>query len=120
VTENFEHYIRPQENSAHDDCRFTELYDVGGNGILVSGEKFSFNCSHYTPKQLTETAHDFELAPLDDTVVNIDYRQTGIGSNSCGPKLEEKYEFKDRTIDFTVRISPARIGDTDPFEEINR
>ncbi len=120
ATENFEHYIRPQENSAHDDCRFMELYDVGGNGILVSGEKFSFNCSHYTPKQLTETAHDFELVPLDDTVVNIDYRQTGIGSNSCGPKLEEKYELKDRTVDFTVRLSPTRIGDTDPFEEINR
>lgn len=120
VTDHFEHYIRPQENMAHADCRFMRVCDVSGNGIIVTGNNFSFNCSHFTPEQLTNTAHDFELKPLEDTVVNIDYRHAGIGSNSCGPKLNEKYALCDRVIDFEVGIRPTRIGDNDPFDELNR
>lgn len=118
VTDHFEHYIRPQENMAHADCRFMQVSDVSGNGLLATGDKFSFNCSHFTPKQLTDTAHDFELVPMEDTVINIDYKQTGIGSNSCGPTLDRKYALCERTIDFAVRLMPTRVGDVCPFDEL--
>lgn len=111
VTDHFEHYVRPQENMAHTDTLMVAVSNATGHGMLIAenGEtkKFSFNCSHFTPKMLTESAHDYELLPLPQTVVNIDYRQSGIGSNSCGPKLDDALKLSEKNFSFSFRIMPA-------------
>ncbi|MBR0443297.1 MAG: hypothetical protein IIX15_03065, partial [Clostridia bacterium] len=77
--------------------------------------------SHFTPHDLTNTAgHDYDLVPRRETVVNIDYRQTGIGSNSCGPDLDPKYRFDQKEFRFAVRLLPTRKNDIDPFCEAGR
>lgn len=117
ATDNFEHYIRPQENSAHIDTRWLTVSTAAAHGLAVAmtGQPISFNCSHYTSKQLTETAHDYELVPMRETVLNIDYRQTGIGSNSCGPALAEQYRFDEKEFEFSCLILPCFVNDIDPF-----
>ena len=117
VYEHFEHYVRPQENMAHTDTRWAYVSNLNGHGLVFSGD-FSFNCSHFTPKMLTETAHDYELEPLRETVVNLDYRHAGIGSNSCGPELIEKYRLDQKSISWEIKITPAFVNDIDPFEFI--
>ena len=110
VKEHFEHYPKPQENMAHVDTQWLELWDKDGFGLRICAteetESFSFNCSHYTPKQLTETMHDFELTESEETVVNIDYRQCGIGSNSCGPELAPEYSLLEQHYRFAFRLQP--------------
>ncbi len=122
VTKHFEHYVRPQENMAHADTKWMFVSNFEGHGLvaLMTDNDFSFNCSHYTAKQLTETAHDFELVPLAETVVNIDYRQTGIGSNSCGPTLRRPFAFDERAFRFSFRLLPAFVNDIRPFDEACR
>ena len=122
VSEHFEHYVRPQENMAHTDTDWMAVSNLSGHGLyaLSTGSSFSFNCAHFTAKQLTETRHDYDLVPLKETVVNIDYRHAGIGSASCGPELNERWKLKEQEIRFTFRLLPARINDLDPFEEYNR
>ncbi len=117
VSEHFEHYVRPQENMAHCDSKWMSVSSIAGNGILVLRDDadFSFNCSHFTVQQLTETAHDYELVPLKETVVHIDYRHAGIGSNSCGPELMEKYRFDETEFTFRVKLLPTLVNDVDPF-----
>jgi beta-galactosidase len=117
VSDHFEHYVRPQENMAHADTKWMAVSSIAGNGILAlrDGQDFSFNCSHYTAQQLTETRHDYELVPLKETVVHIDYRHAGIGSNSCGPELMEQYRLKETEFTFRVKLLPALINDVDPF-----
>ncbi len=117
ATENFEHYIRPQENSAHADTRWFALADSVGHGVLfaMSDVPFSFNCCRFTPEQLTVTDHDYELEPLRATVVNIDLRHNGIGSNSCGPQLAQQYRFEKKEFDFSFEILPCFVNDEDPF-----
>lgn len=80
VTDNFEHYIRPQENGAHYGTRFAEVYsNAAGLRFEPFGmEHFSFNAQHFTAQMLEDTKHDFELEPLNDTVVSLDWRMTGI------------------------------------------
>ncbi|MGI6167897.1 MAG: glycoside hydrolase family 2 TIM barrel-domain containing protein [Eubacteriales bacterium] len=120
ATANFEHYIRPQENMAHADTRWAYVASLAGHGLLfaMTGRPFSFNCSHYTPQQLTEARHDYELVPLKETVVNIDYRQNGIGSNSCGPALNPRWQFSETQFNFSVRILPAFVNNIDPYSEM--
>ena len=115
VHEHFEHYVRPQENMAHTDTKWAYVSNLNGHGLIFSGD-FSFNCSHFTPKMLTETAYDFQLEPLKETVVNLDYRHTGIGSNSCGPELLPEFRFEEKEFSWNVKITPAFVNDVDPFE----
>ena len=106
----------------HTDTDWVAVSDLCGHGLfaLSTGKSFSFNCSHFTPEQLTDTAHDYELVPLKETVVNIDYRHTGIGSGSCGPELAERWRFNEKSFDFSFRLRPSFINDIDPFEEYGR
>lgn len=122
VTENFEPYVKPQENGAHADTKWACFSSLPGHGIaaLCTVRPFSFNCSHFTPAQLTCTAHNDELVPLKETVINLDYRQDGIGSHSCGPELHPKWQFAEKKFTFTVRILPTFVEGFDPFEEIER
>ncbi len=110
VSDHFEHYPKPQENMAHADTRLMELWTDDGYGIQITGaqdtEDFSFNCSHYTPKQIAGTKHDFELVEREETVVNIDYRQCGIGSNSCGPELAPEYSLMGDAYRYAFRLLP--------------
>ena len=80
AADNFEHYIRPQENGAHYGTRFAEVYsNAAGLRFEPFGmEHFSFNAQHFTAQMLEDTKHDFELKPLEDTVVSLDWRMTGI------------------------------------------
>ena len=122
VSDHFEHYVRPQENMAHADTDWMAVANLSGHGLyaLSTGRSFSFNCSHFTAEQLTETRHDYELIPLKETVVHVDYTHSGIGSNSCGPALHERWRLSETEIDFSFRLLPARINDVDPFEEFGR
>ena len=43
------------------------------------------------------------------TVLCVDYRQSGIGSNSCGPMLAEEYQLNEEEFEFRVRFVPERV-----------
>ena len=117
ATENFEHYIRPQENMSHYGCKWADVTHTYGHGLYFSASSFSFSASHYTPMDLTVTAHDYELKPNKETTVIIDYRNAGIGSNSCGPELDPKYAISDSEIEFSFNIKPLFTGNRCPFGE---
>ncbi len=122
VSDHFEHYVKPQENMAHADTRFMSVAGLEGHGLMAvtAGEDFSFNCAHFTPMQLTNTAHDYELVPIKETCVNLDMIQSGIGSNSCGPELHARWRLSEKQFSFSIRLMPTRINDTDGFAEMRK
>ena len=86
-----EDYIRPQENSSHFGCRYMTVKS-GDAGICFEGSKpFSFNASEYTQEELAEKRHNYELEKCESNVICVDWQMAGVGSNSCGPQLMEKY-----------------------------
>ncbi|MBQ4606290.1 MAG: DUF4981 domain-containing protein, partial [Clostridia bacterium] len=121
VTDNYEPYVRPQENSSHADCGWARVTTVAGHGFLFTAETpFSFNASHYTPEQLTRTRHHYELVPNKETTVIIDYKQSGIGSNSCGPALDRKYHFNEKDFTFTMSVKPVFTAGADGYKEMRK
>ena len=77
----------------HDDCDYVKAEGSRISLAAVGADTFAFNASVYTQEELTEKAHNYELKASPYTVFCLDYRQNGIGSNSCGPRLLEKYRF---------------------------
>jgi beta-galactosidase len=98
-------YIKPQENGSHYGCEYVSI--AGGNEALtILAEKpFMFNVSPYTQEQLAKKMHNFELDESSYTVLCIDYKQNGIGSNSCGPELLDKYCFNENEFNFLFEIN---------------
>lgn len=117
VAELHEPYVRPQENGAHADTRAFAVTDALGAGLLfvceqAGGEGFSFTAHDYTDAMLDKATHTPELESADATVISVDWRQDGIGSNSCGPEPQEQYRLylrQKQTLAFVMR--PFRNGD---------
>jgi hypothetical protein len=51
----------------------------------------------------------FELTRLNETILNLDYAQSGLGSASCGPGRLEKYQLKPVETRFSVRLRPFNV-----------
>ena len=101
-----EDYIKPQENGSHYACEYVKLNSDSGIGLLVKANSlpFSFNASRYTQEELTVKGHNFELEQSPYTVLCLDYAQSGIGSNSCGPALLEKYRLDEEAFFWSIKI----------------
>lgn len=101
IADMYEPYIRPQENSSHCDCRYVKIIS-DENEILFTGwnpesrkiKNLSFNASEYTQEELWSKKHNFELEKDENNVICIDYKMQGVGSNSCGPVLSQKYRIQ--------------------------
>ena len=102
ISDMFEDYIKPQENSSHYNCRSASVCDGktkisfwASDGHRAAGqvraEGFSFNASEYSQEELSSKRHNFELEKSPYNIVCLDYKMAGLGSNSCGPVLAEKY-----------------------------
>ena len=108
VAELHEDYIRPQENGSHFDCDYVEVSgnQAGFAAISAPDCRFSFNASVYTQEELEKKAHNFELERSGSTVLCLDYALNGIGSNSCGPEVMEKYRFDETRFRFQFSLVP--------------
>ena len=63
---------------------------------------------HYSTKVLTEAVHTYELKKEELSYWNIDYKQGGLGGNSCGPRPLEKYLFKAAPVQFSLKFEPLK------------
>jgi hypothetical protein len=58
----------------------------------------------YSDQDLTQARHTYELKRCDETILNLDWLQSGLGSNSCGPGPLEEYLIKPQKMAFSVRL----------------
>ncbi len=124
VADNYEPYVMPQENGSHIGTVWAMVNTVAGQGLYFAGagetETFTFGASHYSAHELTVKAHHWELEAAKKTYVYIDYKQAGIGSNSCGPEVADEYRINEKKINFAFRVKPVFAGDTVPFAELKK
>ncbi len=109
VEELHEDYTRPQENGSHYDCSYVIAKSKEFSFGAFSETPFSFNASVYTQEELTAKKYNFELKPSGNTVLCLDHAQNGVGSNSCGPALIEKYRLDVNEFEFGIRLVPYRM-----------
>ncbi len=103
VAEQHEDYLFPQENGNHTEC---EWLSIGGLDVEATVRPFSFSVSPYTVEELTRAPHNFELQESEHTVLHLDFMQSGVGSNSCGPKLSSQWQLNARHFTFSLLLKP--------------
>ena len=100
--DEYVNYVRPQEHGNHTGSKMLHI----GRLRFLADTEFEINVSRYSIAALTAAEHTDELECDGDTHVRIDYKVSGIGSNSCGPRLEEKYRLSEKTIHFAFSVQP--------------
>ncbi|MCL2034364.1 MAG: DUF4981 domain-containing protein [Oscillospiraceae bacterium] len=92
VAGNMAKYLTPQECGNKVGVRYAKLTDNTGRGFVFTGDGMEFSALPYTPHELENAMHDYELPQVHYTVVRAIMRQMGIaGDNSWGALTHEEY-----------------------------
>lgn len=96
VKDNMAKYIVPQECGAKEDVRYASVTDRRGRGMLFEMDEKSgpmmFSALPYTPHELENAKHPYELPQVHYTVVRAALGQMGIaGDDSWGAPTHPEY-----------------------------
>ena len=107
-------YVFPQENGHREAGRWFSVGD-GKNSMLCTMEApYGINLSNYTDEMIEKAQHPWQLEKSGDVTIHIDYRQSGVGSNSCGEEQLEEYKVKRQDFVMAFTLLAVQAG-----EEIN-
>ena len=111
VLEQLTPYPKPMEAGNHEDVRWAAL---GGAGLptlmaVSEGKLLQVSALPQMDEQLDGPAHSEDLPPSTSTVLTLDTKTLGVGSNSCGPKpLPQYMVWSDPTeFSYVLRLLPA-------------
>ncbi|MDD3119072.1 MAG: glycoside hydrolase family 2 TIM barrel-domain containing protein [Victivallales bacterium] len=111
VTDQYVPYIMPQEHGNKTDVRWLALTGPNGAGMLFSGMAvMEFTASHYRAEDLFRAFHTCELQPRPEITLCLDYHQSGLGTNSCGPMALDQYKLFPGVYSFNYRMRPLPAG----------
>lgn len=94
-------YVRPQEHGNHYGTNMLKI----GNMLFEAQNGFEFNASDYSTNTLYKANHTDELQKDGFVHLRVDYKVSGIGSNSCGPQLEQIYKLSEKEFNFKLSLS---------------
>lgn len=91
VQDNLTPYLMPQECGNRTHVRHM-MIDNGKIGLLFKGDCFEMSGLPYTPFELENAKHAYELPPIYQSVVRINQQQMGIaGDNTWGARTHDEY-----------------------------
>ena len=114
VTDQFEPYVRPQDNGYRCDVRWAAFAGSDGKGVKFSGSvPMYMQALHYGVEDLEFARHRngqqrtrTPLVKRDEVCLNLDVRQLGLGGGSCGPNPLDKYMVPAAKEEWILRIEP--------------
>ncbi len=88
-------YFTPQESGARTGVCAATVTDETGFGLCISGEEIMLSALSYTPHEIENAKHQYELPPQVKTVVRCAKGQLGIGGdNTWGAKPHAPFHLK--------------------------
>lgn len=105
-------HVVPQESGNHEFTQLSLYRDsLYGLCFYACDEPLNFGIRQYEDSVITKATRINQLVPSDHYVLNIDYRQAGLGTATCGPGVRATYRLSgDSTYRFRLVISPVEIS----------
>ena len=94
VVDNIARYMVPQECGAKEEVRWAKVTDRKGRGMYfeMAEEPMMFSALPYTPHEMENAMHPYELPQIHYTVVRVAKGQMGIGGDdSWGAYTHQEY-----------------------------
>ena len=100
VEDNMAKYLVPQECGNKEEVRWAKVTDRKGRGLLFTGDAMCFSALPYTPHEMENAMHDYELPQVHYTVIRVAKAQMGVGGDdSWGALVHPEYH-----IDVTKKL----------------
>lgn len=102
-----EEYLVPQEYGNHMDTLKVVIEDQNDAKLKVYYDQrpFNFSIIPYTPNQLQDAYHKYELPKPVRTVITINGFMRGVGGiDTWGSDIEEKYQLKEKEYEFSFDL----------------
>jgi len=97
-------YPYPQENGNRSNVDWMILSDESRALSLVAHKPLNMSVHQYTHEDIEKAQHCNELIPQPFLRWNIDYKQNGLGSNSCGPQQRLEHQLKTLHFEFSFTL----------------
>lgn len=99
-------YLMPQECGNHVGVRYASVTNEAGHGLRFEGDEIGFSALPYTPHELENAMHPFELPEVHYTYVRLSLSQMGIaGDDAWGALTHPEYLLKaEGEMEFSVSI----------------
>ena len=92
VKDNIAKYLVPQECGNKVGVRWASVTDAKGRGMIFTGDGMDFSALPYTPHEIENAMHPYELPQVHYTVVRVSKKQMGIaGDDSWGAKTHPEF-----------------------------
>ena len=92
AAENLTPYLLPQESGNRTGIRWAEVTNSRGQGLRLWLNGGEFSALPWTPHEIENAAHSFELPPVTKTVLKVSRQQMGVGGDdSWGARTHEEY-----------------------------
>ena len=106
VADNIAKYLVPQECGNKVGVRYARIADAKGRGMMFEGDELSFSALPYTPHELENAAHVYELPQVHHTIVRVALAQMGVGGDdSWGSLVHPEYHIDvTKPLEFTFRF----------------
>ena len=107
VADNIARYMVPQECGAKEEVRWAKVTDRKGRGMIFEMDEnngpMMFSALPYTPHEMENAMHPYELPEVHYTVVRVAKDQMGVGGDdSWGARTHEEYLLKtDKKMEFS-------------------
>jgi len=86
-------YEKPMEQGNHEDVRWANLNAANGLSLKVKqvDSLMQVSALPYSDEEMTPVEYKIDLPKSKGTVLCIDHKTLGVGSNGCGPKPLEQF-----------------------------
>ncbi|MDD3921663.1 MAG: glycoside hydrolase family 2 TIM barrel-domain containing protein, partial [Eubacteriales bacterium] len=90
--DNMALYVKPQECGNKSGVREAAVTDAAGHGLRVTGKDLNVSVLPYTPHELENAKHGYQLPEVHDTVLRVSLAQMGVaGDNAWGARTHPEY-----------------------------
>ncbi len=108
-------YVYPQENGSRCDTSFLAVANGEDMFLVNFKEDYDFTIHDYESSALEEAKHRGNIKKSPYNVLTIDYKQSGVGSNSCGE--EQLPPYRVGVEDFHLQFEMRKIAKDNLVEE---
>lgn len=95
-------YAMPQENGHREQVKWLAVGDEQMSLLICAEGEVGFDVHDYTIDALEEAKHVGEIRRCPETIVHIDAKHSGLGTNACGE--EQTYANKTRLNDYSMKL----------------